>query len=423
MKYIGENAIKKLISLIKSDIKKKLDKNQGTNNARKALVVGEDGNVVPEALKDGFCITFTSGPDTIVADKTLAEIQQAYNEGKTIYGIRIQGNNKIYFNLYSATDTSFVFQNVTTVKINGEIANTNLLRIGGIISDNDIQWQEIDIHVPAFTDSDKEKLDSAQPLITATGLLEGDGAGNITAADTETATLVDVPNGLVKGDGTTLSAAVAGTDYVTPDGMSSAVAETKPFIVTVTRNPNAGDGGAYIADKTFVEIKTAYDAGKMCLVQFQQLTTLYCIGVNNEIALFSGAATRNNTSIVTITITNENRAISVSFNCQKIIGASGLLKGNGKGTVSAAVAGTDYMAPPTGGTAGQVLTKTADSQQWADAPKSLPDGGTTGDALVKSTDGGSWETPVEASLVEIMTKSEVESAIQSAIQNTWEASY
>lgn len=294
MKYVGENALKKWTSLVKSDIKKKLDKNQGTDNAGKALVVGEDGNVASEVLKDGFCITFTSGADTIVADKTLAEIQQAYNEGKTIYGIRIQGNNKIYFNLYSATDTSFVFQNVTTVNINGEITSTNLLRIGGIISGNDIQWQEIDIHVPAFTDSDKEKLDSAQPLITATGLLEGDGAGNITAADTEVATLVDVPNGLVKGDGITLSAAVAGTDY---------------------------------------------------------------------------------------------------------------------------------MVPPTGGTTGQVLTKTANSSKWADAPKSLPDGGTAGDALVKSTDGGSWETPVEASLVEIMTKSEVESAIQSAIQNTWEASY
>lgn len=44
-------------------------------------------------------------------------------------------------------------------------------------------------------------------------------------------------------------------------------------------------------------------------------------------------------------------------------------------------------------------------------PNPLPDGGTAGDALVKSADGGSWETPVEASLVEIMTKSEVEAAI------------
>ena len=89
---------------------------------------------------------------------------------------------------------------------------------------------------------------------------------------------------------------------------------------------------------------------------------------------------------------------------------NGIVKGDGN-TLSAAVAGTDYMVPPTGGTTGQVLTKTANSSEWADAPKSLPDGGTAGDALVKSTDGGSWETPVEASLVEIMTKSEVEAAI------------
>lgn len=79
---------------------------------------------------------------------------------------------------------------------------------------------------------------------------------------------------------------------------------------------------------------------------------------------------------------------------------NGIVKGDGN-TLSAAVAGTDYMAPVTGGTVGQVLTKTANSQQWADAPKSLPDGGTAGDALVKSTDGGSWETPVEASLVDL----------------------
>mgnify|MGYP007065770856 CR=1 FL=1 len=93
---------------------------------------------------------------------------------------------------------------------------------------------------------------------------------------------------------------------------------------------------------------------------------------------------------------------------------NGLVKGDGT-TLSAAVAGTDYMVPPTGGTTGQVLTKTADSSKWADAPKSLPDGGTAGDALVKSTDGGSWETPVEASLVEIMTKSEIEAAINAKI--------
>ena len=62
----------------------------------------------------------------------------------------------------------------------------------------------------------KGDLATKQPTITASGLLKGDGAGTITAAETQEATLVDVPNGLLKGDGTTISAAVAETDYMVP---------------------------------------------------------------------------------------------------------------------------------------------------------------------------------------------------------------
>lgn len=45
---------------------------------------------------------------------------------------------------------------------------------------------------------------------------------------------------------------------------------------------------------------------------------------------------------------------------------------------------------PTGGTAGQVLTKTADGSAWDDAPSGLPDGGTEGQMLYKSADGAVW---------------------------------
>ena len=61
----------------------------------------------------------------------------------------------------------------------------------------------------------KDDLATKQPIITASGLLKGDGAGTISTAETQEATLVDVPNGLLKGDGTTISAAVKGTDYWT----------------------------------------------------------------------------------------------------------------------------------------------------------------------------------------------------------------
>ena len=52
---------------------------------------------------------------------------------------------------------------------------------------------------------------------------------------------------------------------------------------------------------------------------------------------------------------------------QNSITVSGLLKGDGT-TISAAVAEIDYMAPPTGGTIGQILKKTETGTEWADTP-------------------------------------------------------
>ena len=45
---------------------------------------------------------------------------------------------------------------------------------------------------------------------------------------------------------------------------------------------------------------------------------------------------------------------------------------------------------PDGGTAGQVLTKTADGSAWESAPSGLPDGGTEGQMLYKAADGAVW---------------------------------
>ena len=82
----------------------------------------------------------------------------------------------------------------------------------------------------------KGDLATKQPTITASGILKGDGSGTVTAADTQEATLVDVPNGLLKGDGTTISAAVAGTDYVTPSTLPAANTAIPDATITSTWN-------------------------------------------------------------------------------------------------------------------------------------------------------------------------------------------
>ena len=52
----------------------------------------------------------------------------------------------------------------------------------------------------------------------------------------------------------------------------------------------------------------------------------------------------------------------------------------------------DSIQNPSGGTDGQVLTKTASGEAWQDAPTELPSGGSTGDFLRKTASGAAWQT-------------------------------
>lgn len=46
---------------------------------------------------------------------------------------------------------------------------------------------------------------------------------------------------------------------------------------------------------------------------------------------------------------------------------------------------------PSGGTTGQVLTKTSTGEEWSDAPSGLPEGGTEGQVIKKTSDGAEWD--------------------------------
>ena len=76
---------------------------------------------------------------------------------------------------------------------------------------------------------------------------------------------------------------------------------------------------------------------------------------------------------------------------------------------------------PDGGTAGQVLTKTADGIAWEDAPSGLPDGGVEGQMLYKSADGAAWgDKPVMAVRVSVTgSQDKTISEIFQAYQNNY----
>ena len=128
--------------------------------------------------------------------------------------------------------------------------------------------------------------------------------------------------------------------------LSSAVAKAEPFFVEVTMtNPSN-----ISANKTFAEIKTASDAGKLCYARITNSGIMmpliaFDLRVDKRVAVFSSSNLLISTfQTISLLIAEDNSVSTESFNSQSQIEATGLLKGSGNGTITAAVAGTDYAA-------------------------------------------------------------------------------
>lgn len=128
--------------------------------------------------------------------------------------------------------------------------------------------------------------------------------------------------------------------------LSNAIAKAEPFFVEVTMtNPSN-----ISANKTFAEIKTASDAGKLCYARITNSgitmpLIAFDLRVDKRVAVFSSSNLLISTfQTISLLIAEDNSVSTESFNSQSQIEATGLLKGSGNGTITAAVAGTDYAA-------------------------------------------------------------------------------
>ena len=116
----------------------------------------------------------------------------------------------------------------------------------------------------------------------------------------------------------------------------------------------------------YATIKAAHDAGYLCYMINSSLIYIL-VQANSEVCAFvltgesSGAATIN-----IIRVTSANVWSSTWLDSQPKITASGILKGDGAGTITAATAGTDYQAPlPTqSGNSGKFLTTNGSALSW-----------------------------------------------------------
>lgn len=128
--------------------------------------------------------------------------------------------------------------------------------------------------------------------------------------------------------------------------LSNAVAKAEPFIVEVTMtNPSN-----ISANKTFAEIKTASDTGKLCYARITNSGIMmpliaFDLRVDKRVAVFSSSNLLISTfQTISLLIAEDNSVSTETFSSQSLIEATGLLKGSGNGTITAAVAGTDYAA-------------------------------------------------------------------------------
>lgn len=162
---------------------------------------------------------------------------------------------------------------------------------------------------------------------------------------------------------------------------------------------------------TYVEVEAAYNAGKALFVQngtkfatfFEKTSTTFYFrfidgtSSGNYRVTTSGWA-YGNANLVSTSRTVNNKALSSDITleasdvgAQPTITASGILKGDGSGTITAATAGTDYLAPPSSPSNGNVLTYNGSS--WvASAPSGgLPSQtGNSGKYLTTNGTTASW---------------------------------
>ena len=131
------------------------------------------------------------------------------------------------------------------------------------------------------------------------------------------------------------------------------IEEAKPFVVTIVSLNASGGEEIYTADKTYAEITAAVNAGKHC---YAKLTN----GSSSSLVVFTLSAIESDSITFTsfakssvglrmraavLVIASNNEIWVDILEAQPLVRTIGILKGSGDGTITQAVAGTNYVTP------------------------------------------------------------------------------
>lgn len=220
---------------------------------------------------------------------------------------------------------------------------------------------------------------------------DGGTAGQVLTKTADGSAWENAPSGLPDG----------GTEgqmlYKAADG---AVWGDKPIIYV---NITGDDSSGYTANKTLSEIKDAYQKGFSIIANTPNgiipMTSIY----ENYATFIEFDIDHKRTNeylvaedrVIYQMTAMPNFASDVSYDRY----ASGLRATNVQDAIDEVQENVENVLP-SGGTTGQVLTKTSTGEEWSDAPSGLPENGTEGQILEKTSSGAAWVDKPESGLTQ-----------------------
>lgn len=171
-----------------------------------------------------------------------------------------------------------------------------------------------------------------------------------------TVTVTDINGGhrvaITDATGTKTFDVMDGTQDIS-EAVQAVIEEAKPFVVTIVSPNVSGGEETYTADKTYAEITAAVDAGKHCYANLtnssgSSLVVFTLSAIESDSITFTSFA---NSSVglkmraAVLVIASDNEIWVDILEAQPLVRTIGILKGSGDGTITPAVAGTDYVTP------------------------------------------------------------------------------
>ena len=217
---------------------------------------------------------------------------------------------------------------------------------------------------------------------------DGGTAGQVLTKTADGSAWEDAPSGLPDGgaEGQML--------YKSADG--AAWGDKPVMYVTVTQS---SDGSGHKVDKDAGEIKAAYEAGSSVFLVWDrndlgkdnwQVIPLSKVDISANGNHYASFLNLNYSAVVDVD--GDVDITEVVFTSSEITynnSNSGLTSTNAQDAINEVQENVENVLP-SGGTTGQVLTKTSTGEEWSDAPSGLPEGGSEGQVIKKTADGAEW---------------------------------